>query len=256
MFTIEAGINHFGSINEANKIVNFFLKSSFKQLTFMIHSQSFYEKYKNKGINFELPINFYVSLIKKFKLHKNKKKIGLAVCDLNSFKKLQHLNFDFYKLLSVSINNFQLIDNLKKKRKPVYVSTGFNSTNIQIKKCLKRFYDKKKIVLLHTPMTYKINELNFDRIVDLRKKFKLDVGYSNHCNDFNTLNILSLYRPKNIFLYCKFLRKKNRIYPDNDHSVYLEDLENIKKNYTNYLLLKTNKNKIKKINIFKDGIKK
>ena len=42
LFFIEAGTNHFGIEDEANKILNLFLKSDFSNLTFMIQSESFY----------------------------------------------------------------------------------------------------------------------------------------------------------------------------------------------------------------------
>ena len=114
MFTLEAGINHFGDLKEARKIEKFFLKSSFKNLSFMLHTQNFYNLYKSKGIDFILPTTFYSRLIKKS--HIRKKKIGLSVCDIQSFKKLKDLKFDFYKLLSVSINNEELIKELIKKK--------------------------------------------------------------------------------------------------------------------------------------------
>ena len=41
-----------------------------------------------------------------------------------------------------------------------------------------------------TTRHHNISELNFKRIYDLRKKFKLSVGYSNHNNNFNTLYVL------------------------------------------------------------------
>ena len=82
----------------------------------------------------------------------------------------------------------------------------------------------------------------------------MDVGYSNHNNDINNLNVLSCYNPKIIFLYCKPLRQKKRIYPDNEHAVYLDELEKVKKNYINYLKANKFTKKIYKIKIFKNGI--
>ena len=55
MFFIEAGINHFGDNKEVKKIMKFFLESDFYNLSFMIHTQEFYEKYKKLGIDFILP---------------------------------------------------------------------------------------------------------------------------------------------------------------------------------------------------------
>ena len=60
MFFLEAGINHFGSLNEANKIVNFFLKSSFSNLTFMLHNKNFYKIYKKKKFKFSTPRKTFI----------------------------------------------------------------------------------------------------------------------------------------------------------------------------------------------------
>ena len=50
---IEAGINHFGSVKEAKIILDFFLKSKFKNLTFMLHNEKFYSSQLKLGINFK-----------------------------------------------------------------------------------------------------------------------------------------------------------------------------------------------------------
>ena len=253
MFILEAGINHFGKTNEANKILTFFLKSSFKKITFMLHTRSFYEAKKKENLDFELPANFYKIAIKK--CHSKKKKIGLSLCDERTFEKFYSYNFDFYKLLSVGINNTKLIKLIKKKRKPVFISTGFNASNSQISKCIKLFNSKKKLTILHTPMTYKVSSLNFQRINFLKKRFRLPVGYSNHNNDFNTLNILSAYNPKVIFVYCKPSKFKNRTYPDDEHALYLPDLEMVKKLYETYKTANSKPLKKYKIDIFKNAPK-
>ena len=62
---IEAGINHFGNLKEANRILSYFLKSKFKNLTFMLHTKEFYDSQKKLGIDFKLKKKFYISAIKK-----------------------------------------------------------------------------------------------------------------------------------------------------------------------------------------------
>ena len=73
-FFLEVGVNHFGKISYANKILNFFLKSNFQNLTFMIHLEKFYKKFEKKGINFKLSNKFYSNIINLCK--KRKKKFG------------------------------------------------------------------------------------------------------------------------------------------------------------------------------------
>ena len=73
---IEAGINYFGNLREANRILNYFLKSKFKNLTFMVHTKDFYDCQKKLGIDFKLNKKFYVSAIKK--CHKKKKEYWIV----------------------------------------------------------------------------------------------------------------------------------------------------------------------------------
>lgn len=250
---LEAGINHFGKVTEANKIINFFLRSKIKNLTFMLQTSEFYKKQKSLGLNFKLPLKFYQSAISK--IHRKNKRIGLAICRLDTYNELSHLNFDFYKLLSAGINQKELIYDLKKKNKPIFISTGFNVKDIQIRKCIEAFNLKKKLTLLHTPMTYNLNELNFKRIFDLKKKFSLPVGYSNHNYDKETLNLLTFFNPSSIFLYCKPTRKKGRVYPDNEHAFYLDEINYIKNKIDLYYSSITKSKKISKVKIFSDEFK-
>ena len=41
---LEVGLNHLGSVDEASKLINLFIKSKFKYLTFMLHKRSFYNE--------------------------------------------------------------------------------------------------------------------------------------------------------------------------------------------------------------------
>ena len=253
LFFIEAGTNHFGIEDEANKILNFFLKSAFSNLTFMIQSKSFYLEHKRKGIDFRLKKNFYIKALSK--CHKKKKKLGIAVCSEETFKEFSDLKFDFYKLLSLAINNFKLIDLLKKKNKPIFISTGHSASENNIKKCLSQFQYKKKITLLHAPMTYTPEELNLDRVSEIKKKYKLKTGYSNHNNNKNNIYLLSAYKPDAIFLYCKQKKKKGRVYPDHGHAFYFKELEEIKDKYQKYDLMHKKIKKIKKVKIFTNDFK-
>ncbi len=114
MFVLELGVNHLGSKKLLNNFFNFFIKSSFKMVTIMMQSQDYYIK----NPNHVLKNSEYENMIKICK--KNNKKIGLAVCDILTFSEVENLNFDFYKLLSVSNTNIELI-NILKSKKNIYI---------------------------------------------------------------------------------------------------------------------------------------
>ena len=114
---------------------------------------------------------------------------------------------------------------------------------------------KKKLTLLHAPMTYDIKKLNFRRILNLKKNFNLPTGYSNHNNDKQTLNLLTLFKPSVLFVYCKSSRKKGRVYPDNEHAFYLDEINDIIKEINLYSSSIFKGEKISKVNIFANEFK-
>ena len=61
---LEVGLNHLGSVDEANKVLNFFIKSKFKHLTFLLHKRSFYNEQIKKKKNLYLPKSFYIKALK------------------------------------------------------------------------------------------------------------------------------------------------------------------------------------------------
>jgi len=247
-FYLEVGHNHFGEKKEARKILNFFLKSKFQNITFMRHKRKWYDDRKKLGFNLELDKSFYKEAIAK--CHSKKKKIGLSVAAEDTFLDLFDLKFDFYKLLSESINNFKLINLLNFKRKKIFISTGYKAKIYNIKNCLNRFNKKSNLELLHSPMTYNSKEINLRKINLLRKKFNLKVGFSNHFNDIRILNLVSAYQPNSIFVYCKPTKKVRRIYPDHEHAFYFNELTKMLKDYNYFNNLNLNLKSIKKIKIF------
>jgi sialic acid synthase SpsE len=239
MLILEAGINHFGSLSEAKSYLNFFLNSNFKYLTFQIQTEQFYKKFIHK-INFELPVKFYSEAIKKAK-NKNKK-IGLAVCDPSTFKKYQNLDFDFYKLLGIAINNYELIEMLSLKKRTIFISLA-KGTNKNIYKCIRKFKCKKKLNLIYTSISYNAKDLNLNRISYLKKKFNVRVGYGHHYKNEVPLFLAKFYNSSFIFIYIKKKTlKKQRTFPDDMHAFFLDDLKYLDQ-------------KLKEIDIFKNNYK-
>ena len=245
MFVVEFGVNHLGNNKYLKSFIDFYINSSFSMATLMAQSTKYYKK----NPSHKLSRDIYKKIIQKCK--KKNKLIGLSICDFGTYEPLMDLNFDFFKLLSISNTDKNLINLIRKKNKHVYISTGF-SDDKRIAKSLKFFSNYKKKTLLHTPMTYNSEELNFKKIPYFKKKFNQAVGYSNHNNNPKTLFALSAYDPKIIFLYAKPKANLRKKFPDNDHAFKIDQLESIKKNYIECLNSHKINNKInKKILIFK-----
>ena len=81
--------------------------------------------------------------------------------DKNSVDLLENLNVSGYKISSMDIVNYPLIDYVSKKMKPIILSTGMASlgeieTAIEI--CLKN--SNNQIAVLHCVSSYPLNEEN------------------------------------------------------------------------------------------------
>ena len=223
---LEAGLNHFGSQREAKTILDFFLNSQFKYLSFMLHTKNFYEhQIKKNKINFLLKKNFYLDALKL--AHKKGKKIGLALCDEKTFNELKDIDFDFYKILGISINDTTLIKKIVKKNKNTFISLAKGSDE-NIKNCLGQIKYKKRVNLIYTSMSYNPEDINLSRISYLKKKFKLPVGYGHHYRSINTIILSTYFDPNFYFFYIKKPSyNKKKVYPDNDHAFFFNELNEL-----------------------------
>ncbi len=192
----EVGINHDGSLKKAKKLISLAQKSGASAVKFQIYKT---EKIMSK--------NYSVNKIKNYsptKQYKLLKKNELSFAQFNELKKfcdknkieflatpfdnesadfLKKINVRLIKVASGDFNNFLLIDHLIKKRKHIIFSTGRMNLS-QINKTIK-FLKKKRFSnysLLHCVSSYPTipNEINLKSINFLKKKFKCNIGFSDH----------------------------------------------------------------------------
>ena len=217
---LEVGLNHFGKINESKKYLDFFLNSNYKYITYQIQKETFYKKF-----NFKLPITHYKKLIES--VHKKNKKIGLAVADLKSCRDVAMLNFDFYKILSISLTNKELIDFIKKFKKPIFISCG-TASNHEISQCVSRLKsnEKKRTELIHTSLSYEDVDQNLKRI-ELLRNYSDKVAYGHHYKNFLPIILLLNSNIKNFFIYIKTKSTKKRNYPDDKHAFSFTEIKKL-----------------------------
>jgi hypothetical protein len=56
-------------------------------------------------------------------------------------------------------------------------------------------------------------------------------------------------------VYCKPKKKKSRIYPDDKHALFLDELDKMRNDYISCLSMNELSRNVKKVNIFKDEFK-
>jgi pseudaminic acid synthase len=122
----------------------------------------------------------------KLQKHCKEKKIILfsSVFDLKSLEFLENLNFPAYKIASFENNDFNLIKEISKKKKPIIMSTGMAKLDEIIKgfNIIKKYLSVENIALLKCTSSYpaQLNESDLNTIVDMKKRFKCQIGLSDH----------------------------------------------------------------------------
>jgi N-acetylneuraminate synthase len=191
----EIGINHNGSLSIAKKMIDVAKTVGFDAVKFQKRDPDICVPEKQKKILRETPwgnmsylaykkkIEFNLKQLTSLKKYAKKLKIDFcASCfDINSLKLMNKLN-DFNKIPSAMITNTKFLEQVAKKRKKTFISTGMSSIN-DVFSAVKIFKKNKcKYELMHCVSLYPCpeNKLNLRMIQTLKKKFKCDVGYSGH----------------------------------------------------------------------------
>jgi len=136
-----------------------------------------YELYKNTST----PYNWFPGLFEKAK------QVGLTIFsspyDIDSVIFLEELDCPAYKIASNEFTDFMLIERVAQTKKPIILSTG-TATLDEIYKTVNYLNELgcREYALLHCISAYPapINEINLAVISELKKKFDIPVGLSDH----------------------------------------------------------------------------
>lgn len=191
----EIGLNHNGNLILAKKMIlaakyagaDAVKFQSFRTDEFMSNKKISYSYNKNKKrenmykmfnrLEFK---NYWYLKLKQFC---DKKKIDFltSVADIDSLKDYLKIKPKAIKVASEDIINYKLLKALSKVNKTIIISTGMADEE-EIRKALKIFKNKKKIILLHCVSLYPTHNslININRINTLKEKFNLRVGFSDH----------------------------------------------------------------------------
>ena len=77
----------------------------------------------------------------------------------------------------------------------------------------------------------------------------MPVGYGHHFKNRVPLHLSSFFNPSFIFIYIKNLRIKKRLYPDNLHAFFIDELKELKKEFNEIQVILTKKKVNTKIKI-------
>ena len=240
LIVAEIGINHFGSLKLAKKIVIAAKKSGAEAIKVQIHipdeeMSSEAKKIKpgnsNKNI-YQIIKENSLSLDEEHKLKKYIEKNSLIYIatpfSYAAAKWLNKNNVKIFKIGSGECNNLPLIKYISKFKKPMIVSTGMNNLKSvnEVYKILKK--EKIPHAFLHCvnlyPTSYKQSRLS--RITELQKKFKKSIiGYSDHTIG-NTTAMAAISMGARI-IEKHFVITRNKRGPDTICSMDKKDLKSL-----------------------------
>ena len=192
----EIGINHNGSIDLANTLIDLAKKYNFDSVKFQKRDSDIcvpeHQKSKLRNtpwgemtyLEYRKKIEFGEKEYKEIDNYCRKIKIDwfCSVWDKNSVEFMQKFNTKYNKVASAMLTNLELIELIAKEKKLTFISTGMSEMN-DICKAVNQFEKNKcDFVLMHCVSNYPCPEkdLNLNLIIELKKKFKCRIGYSGH----------------------------------------------------------------------------
>ena len=266
----EIGPNHNGRFDIAKKMLIQLSKTDVDFVKFQLgNPESIFSKdaiFANyqKNSNYKNPLLLskknQLTLNSHIKLKKLSKKLNLTyACTAFDLKSLifldKKLNIPFFKIASGEIHSLDMLEYISKSKKPVILSTGMsNISDIKMSLKILQKFKKKNITLLHCVSAYptKLKDMNMKRIDLLKKKFKLDVGLSDHSLSFAPAT-LAISNGATIIEKHVTLSKKFKG-PDHQASLEIPDFINFVNIIRETEILCNSK--LKKINLSENNVKK
>lgn len=242
----EAGCNHNGDINLANKLVDVAVEAGVDAIKFQTFTteeivtrhaaKADYQK-KTKGGKNESQFEMLKRLelnheqFREIKTYcKQKRIIFLSTpFDIKSVDFLERLGVPAFKIASGEINNFPLLSHIASKLKPIILSTGM-STLEEIEKAIEvinRTSWNSKVVLLHCTSDYpaKVKDVNLRAMHTMHKTFGLPVGLSDHTQGIE-ISLAAVAMGASV-IEKHFTVDKNLPGPDHKASLKPEELKNL-----------------------------
>ncbi len=199
-FIAEIGVNHNGSIKIAKRLIDEAVKVGADYVKFQVYKTDLLVAKKAQSAPYQRSRtnSNQHKLLKKYEFSQKFHTLLFRYCkkknipylaspfDIDSAKFLiNELKLKTIKIASGEIQSFDILEYLSKFNIKVFLSTGGSSlkdVDQAIKILTKNKLKKKNITILHCTSSYpaKINEINLNVIETLKKKFKLQIGYSDH----------------------------------------------------------------------------
>jgi pseudaminic acid synthase len=262
-FVAEISSNHKGNLGYAKRLIeiaklggaNAVKLQTYTPSSMTVNSKKKYFLIKNgiwKGYNLW---DLYSKAQTPYRWHKilfdYAKKIGIKIFstpfDEGAVDFLENLNCPFYKVASFEMNDLSLIKKIISTNKPIIISTGMSSLD-EIDYIYNKTRDlgAKKITLLYCVSNYpsKISDFNLNNILIMKKKFKCDIGFSDHSESFDIPSVAAKIGAQ---LIEKHICLKNVKGLDYNFSINENQIKNYRSAINNKSLVSRNSTFFKKL---------
>jgi N,N'-diacetyllegionaminate synthase len=209
----EIGLNHHGSEERALQMLEELTNTNIDAVTYQIREPQFYtseEPPRNK-----LSDAFYKKAVKI--THNKGLKFGIAICDESMIPFFMSIDIDFWKTLSWNFSNHPFNALLQETKKTVYMSTGLSG----LKDIVEISSKLNNIILIHTQLSQKVEDVNLKAINTIRDNTKLPIAFGLHCNNQEVLKLAIAYEPESVFFYVKTNEKIDGLI-DDDHAIFID----------------------------------
>ena len=201
----EIGANHNGDINLAKKMIDSAIECGCDAVKFQswdkksLISNTGYKqnivfdgsKKKHFGSLEEMVEKYYLRKEQHFELKNYCNSLGIEFCSTPFSAKeidlLNELDVEFFKIASMDINNYPLLQYVAQFNKPILLSTGMSSlSEIEKAVTIMEKQGNSKIIILHCVAIYPTEnkDLNLKNITMLQNTFGYPVGFSDHSLGF------------------------------------------------------------------------
>lgn len=182
----EAGVNHFGDINKAKKLVDLAVDSGADAFKIQVYDTTkLVSSVSQEWIDRLSPKELSQNEVKEIQKYCKERGIVFFATahEEDSLEFLDSINVPLFKIGSGEVNNLPFIKMIAQKNKPIILSTGMYTME-DIGKALNIIAEagNKQTVVLHCITQYPTLSLDVNlRAMDLiAKEFSVPVGYSDH----------------------------------------------------------------------------
>jgi N,N'-diacetyllegionaminate synthase len=263
-FIAEVGVNHNGSLKTAKKMIDKaviigadIIKFQSYNVDLLLDKKTKKAKYqvsnlRNKKLSqYEMLKKYQISYKNQIKLieYCKRKKIEFltSVFDNDSLEFVKKQKLTKIKIPSGEINNFLLLRDLKNFKGELLISTGMAKTQ-EIEATLNFLkslgIQRKQITLFYCVTDYptKFCDLNLNTLTFYKKKFKINVGFSDHTLGIEAPIAATTYNIKYIEKHITL--DKNKVGPDHKASLNFKEFKQMINSCKNILYtLKNNQKK-------------